>query len=118
VVSSRCCCSVLGNWAMAVEVGIALPVLAAFAVFVVCLVLFVNLGKLTRWMDGLEGRWLAWAVTKLRRLYDSVTAFRREPGALLEVVVLSLLFRLVNVLGLYAISRALHPSSGWRRYCR
>lgn len=102
--------AVLGNWAMASRSGVALPVLAAFCVFVVGVVLLANLGTSKRWEEHPRRPWFSWAVAKLQRLYASVTAFRQAPGALLQVVALSLLFRLVNVLGLHALSQSLHLS--------
>ncbi len=100
--------AVLSNWQLASAGGIGFFVLGAFAAFILGMLLLFSLQRLRSWADHLTVAWLAALVDKLVKLYDSIYAFRSHKRALLTVLVLSLLFRLVSVLGLYVQSLALH----------
>ena len=100
--------AVLSNWRLALTGGIGLFVLAAFVAFVLGMVLLFNLQPVRAWADRLTVPWLAVLMRKLGEVYDSIYAFRGRQRTLLVVIVFSLLFRLVNVCGLYVQSLALH----------
>ena len=110
--------AVLSNWRLASAGGIGFLVLGMFILFILAIALLFGLQAVRDRVDHLPApvsrnltrRWLAWLMTKLGELYDSIYAFRGRWRALLVVLAFSLLFRLVSVCSLYVQSLALHVS--------
>lgn len=98
--------AVLGNWRMAWEARVAPLVLAALFAFLLALVLLAKLRSFQARASRLKVQWLAELIAKTSRLYDAIRALAGQRHTLWQVLLFSLLFRLVQVSGLYVQAMA------------
>jgi uncharacterized protein (TIRG00374 family) len=99
--------AVFSNWRLASTDGIGVIVLAAFGFFLLGLLLLFNLQRMRHRLDQLSIPVLSALTRRLARVYDSVYAFRFRQAALLQVLALSVLFRVGQACSLYVQSKAL-----------